>query len=65
MHDGEDVRLVDIQKGSPEFNKVEKMFMSTANGTVNSVIKVICVRVCVHAYEWSCGSVLIVHVHIE
>ena len=55
MHDGEHVRLVDIQKGSPEFSKVEKKFMSTANGTVNSVIKVICVRayvgVCLHAYE--------------
>ena len=43
MDEGEYVRLVDIQKGSPEFKKVEQEFMSTANRTVNSVIKVICV----------------------
>ena len=71
MNDGEHVRLVDIQKGSHEFNKVEKKFMSTANGTVNNVIKVICVcvhvcvRACMHAYECLCSSVQIDHVHIE
>ena len=56
MDDAEQVRLVDIQKSSPEFKKIEKMFMSTANGTVNSVIKVICVcvRACVHACVRTC-----------
>jgi len=54
MNDGDVVRLVDIPKDKPEYTKVEKEFLRTANNTVQGVIKVRCACMCACAHGCVC-----------